>query len=1216
MEFFGTPDMKLCYSPLSPYCRKVRMAMEFKALTFELVEVDNVAHMPVWSERAEVPVLIDADEVISDSSDILVYLDRKFPERKVYPENPSLHALVCEWERFASGRFDPAVAVLGMASYSKAPAPPNYAMDAARVEIREAFRRLDSCLKEREFLANAISAADFSVYPLVANAIAMGIKLDADDYPMASRWLSAIKSLPFARSDAQAVRGWWQHREKKDVNAHQVNWGAFRLEWLLAHGLHHWFAEQVDAGRVLWSVGPNNNALNSQHAPVQSRTVKPDPSPAMPPHAGLRKHMTLMFTDVSGSSEYAESLVAEDYAALLSEFRAIARSAIAKHGGTVARMQGDGLLAAFGHDVAREDDGRRAVEAAFELHQLAANLQVGKGPLSSSLKLHSGIHAGLVLVLEGDIERGRFDVVGEPPNTAARLCSMAAAGEILVSVETLGPQAHFFDVLAVNRLQVRGRSNPIDVVKVLGKSEEVLRRINAASIRGSAPIAGRIGVLQKLCNAFSEGERGKLKHQAVVGEPGMGKSRLLNAFQEYVLSHDGECWAGYCENYLGAEVLQPFNQIVRSFDRANATTMSRGVADRFKDLIDGRDKARPLALILDDWQWADDASRVMLDSVLADQRDVFVVVASRPTTEEIVVSNREVMHRIESLGDDDVRAIISFLRPAANEYEIGEVTRLAGGNPLYVEELCHALKAGVAVDGAQSQAGVAWLNALIASRLENLEEEEANGIRLASVLGSEFDAEQLLDMASRLGMKIPLPDFGYHDFLQPTGTGRQFKFRHGLTRDAIYATLGLTERTAIHHIVVTMLEIRLGSNAPDVLPALAYHCDAAQQHPRAIGFAELAGDAALQAMALDRARAMYLLSLNCLDLGTVDFQSKHHWCKLAEKLGQTHVFDPLDTALGYEILTRAARYAGELAEPNAIARAEYWLAYVNYGKGRPKPAVRHAENALRYAQKTDDQRLVAQVQATLGQALASAGKYGDALPLLDAAVQSKKVNSRPGGGAAIGSAYSLGRKAYTLGDLGRYDEAHFCFAESLALLGPKLHSVGASVRELMCVVYLWQGRWDEAFKIGSEGAEMAYKCRSKYLHAMGKALAACASWAKAKDMASYQVLKESTQWIEDRGGAVSTSLNYGWLVEAAIHLGLDDDVRRHAARLFVRFRMQDTHGVAQGCRALAQRALEAGDVAHAVKYRELAERAADWRQSPREKACNGAIFGKWQPNIA
>jgi hypothetical protein len=175
--------------------------------------------------------------------------------------------------------------------------------------------------------------------------------------------------------------------------------------------------------------------------------------------------------------------------------------------------------------------------------------------------------------------------------------------------------------------------------------------------------------------------------------------------------------------------------------------------------------------------------------------------------------------------------------------------------------------------------------------------------------------------------------------------------------------------------------------------------------------------------------------------------------------------------------------------------------------------------------------------------------------------------------------------------------------------------VGASVRELICAVHLWQGRWEDASRSGTEGSEIALRCRSRYLVAMGRALAACGGWALQEDAASLQVLRESTQWIDERGGAVSTSLNYGWLLAATVQLGLEPEARQHASKLFRRARAEDRHGQAMGCRALARLAASRGDSARSLHYLALAEREAARRDSPRERAVNQLVRSELAPAL-
>ena len=153
-----------------------------------------------------------------------------------------------------------------------------------------------------------------------------------------------------------------------------------------------------------------------------------------------RRYLTLLFADLSESTALADLMEAERYGEMLGELRRIFREVIPRHGGMLVRAQGDGILAMFGYPDAREDDGRRATEAALELHEAVRGLRVaGKLPGGRTLSLHSGVHAGLVLVADGDMELGRFELLGSVPNIAARLSDQAGADELFVSEETLGP---------------------------------------------------------------------------------------------------------------------------------------------------------------------------------------------------------------------------------------------------------------------------------------------------------------------------------------------------------------------------------------------------------------------------------------------------------------------------------------------------------------------------------------------------------------------------------------------------------------------------------------------------------------------------------------------------------------------------------------------------------------------------------------------------------
>lgn len=986
----------------------------------------------------------------------------------------------------------------------------------------------------------------------------------------------------------------------------------------------------------------------------------PGAAPPLPPRrpAGQRRFVTVLFADVSNSSQHAEQLEAEAYAALLEQFRVHARRVIPRHGGSIARLQGDGVLALFGHEQSREDDGRRAVQAALELHAAVARLRIGPQPDAGTLQLHTGIHAGLVLLIEGDIERGRFDVVGEVPNTAARLCSLAGSGDILVSAETLGPQAHFFQITPSRRTAIRGRAAPLDVLRVLG-SAQVGRRIDAAARRGVVPFIGRDALLGELLQAAEQCAPPAAPQPLVLhlsGEPGVGKTRLVDEFQRRLDRSRFQVLQGYCESYLGAEPLQPFMNGLRALlawdqvahecaPRPEAEALAQAQADTDTDTelqalarsLLGRRRGsrggeagepprglsaaartaaivalltrltgrRTLVLILDDWQWADDASRQTLQALLSQRGlPLLVVLAARGggLDDDAVLRQARTLP-LQPLDPAAGEAAVSAWLPEADAFMVQEIVRQSGGSPLFIEELCHAAAAGGDVPAEPAIKGVAWINALVASRLARLPPQAAEALQLASVIGNVVPLALLQRVAGAAAPDLQ-PLLAAQDLLVPTAHAPTLRFKHGLTRDAVYATVDAEQRRIWHLRVAQTLEAAADADPSfDALEALSYHYHAAQRSEQTARFAVAAGDKAFAAMALDRARAHYLTALQALDaLPVLSHAMQLQWCAIAQKLGPTCVFDPLDLADASRMFARALQLARASGEVDAIARAEYWLAYVSYGRGRPREAVRHGEAALQHATATDAPRLVAQVRATLGQALVSAGDYARGLPMLAEAVESKRQHSRPGSSAAIGSVYSVARIAYSLGDLGRFDDAHAHFAQALALLGDSTHLLRASVQELICAVLLWQGRWSEARAAGVAGADIALRCRSRYLTAMGRALSSCAAWAIDGDDAALRTLRDSTHWIEARGGAVSTSLNHGWLVEAAVILGHADEARQHAQRLFQRARLHDRHGLAMGCRALARLAAAHRQPSAAQHYLGVAERCAAQRDSARERA--------------
>lgn len=259
--------LTLCYTALSPFCRKVRMAMEYKGLAFELAPGDHVAEVAAFNVRAEVPVLIDGDTVVSNSPDILAYLDHKFPDRPLYPAEARAFAQARDWERMSDTHLDAILTVIGNWKFAELPPMPAGLFEAARRDASTVYDRLQGQFASRDYICGEIGAADFAFYPQVASGAALDVPLDRTRHAAVIAWLKRMRARPEGQTDLAAARAWWAAKDQQTVDTKRVNWGTFRLEWLLANGHADWFAEQVRRNKVLWSVGPHNNAHNNPFAP-------------------------------------------------------------------------------------------------------------------------------------------------------------------------------------------------------------------------------------------------------------------------------------------------------------------------------------------------------------------------------------------------------------------------------------------------------------------------------------------------------------------------------------------------------------------------------------------------------------------------------------------------------------------------------------------------------------------------------------------------------------------------------------------------------------------------------------------------------------------------------------------------------------------------------------------------------------------------------------
>jgi glutathione S-transferase len=265
--------MLLCYTALSPFCRKVRMVMDWKGIACNLVDSCDIAKYPAYNPRAEIPILIDNDVTVVNSADILGYLDRKDPALEIYPVTPADYALARQWEREADTFIDAIVTDVAIYKWADIPAAPEGLLDAARADLGEVYDRMEAALISSSYLTGTLSIADFAMYPHISAAQMLRIGTNADRHPRVSSWLKRMADTDACQKDTAARMQWWANRDQQGLDVQRIHWGTHRLEWFLANGFLDRFIEEVRNDRVLWSVGPNSNAKHSPLHPSRSRST-------------------------------------------------------------------------------------------------------------------------------------------------------------------------------------------------------------------------------------------------------------------------------------------------------------------------------------------------------------------------------------------------------------------------------------------------------------------------------------------------------------------------------------------------------------------------------------------------------------------------------------------------------------------------------------------------------------------------------------------------------------------------------------------------------------------------------------------------------------------------------------------------------------------------------------------------------------------------------
>ena len=308
---------------------------------------------------------------------------------------------------------------------------------------------------------------------------------------------------------------------------------------------------------------------------------------------GERKVVTALFADVVGSTTLAESMDAEDWTQIINEAFDLMSKAIFHYEGTIAQLQGDALLAFFGAPVAHEDDPERAVRAGLDMivaiDEYAAQLKRTHG---IDFAIRAGINTGPVIVGNvGSDLRYEYTALGDAVNVAARVQTSAQPGDVLISAMTERYVTPVFDFEDLGDVQVKGKSEPVHLYKVTGLKAEAGPKRGLSAVGLSSPLVGRATELNTLTDLFGVAKAGRGRLAVILGEPGLGKSRLLVELRAAV-GADTTWVEGRCVSYgraLPYHLIFDFVWSLLGIPRSDTNNVPRAAIDERLDALLGND---------------------------------------------------------------------------------------------------------------------------------------------------------------------------------------------------------------------------------------------------------------------------------------------------------------------------------------------------------------------------------------------------------------------------------------------------------------------------------------------------------------------------------------------------------------------------------------------------------------------------------------------------
>jgi len=758
---------------------------------------------------------------------------------------------------------------------------------------------------------------------------------------------------------------------------------------------------------------------------------------ALSASGGERKRLTLLFADIVESTRLIGNRDPEDALQLLQPAIEAMRGAVDRHGGVVVSLQGDGILALFGAPWPQEDHALRACAAALAMQSSVAALA------ESGLRIRVGVNTGVVVTQTRSSSLGQltYEVMGPAAHFAARMQQMAEAGDILLTAETVAAARQSVEATSLGHRSVRGLEEPVEVFRLLGIRDAPASVIFRSRPRLNK-LAGRTAELEALKGELANAANGEGRVVGIVGAAGAGKSRLCFEFAESCRSRGIHVYEARVLAHAHATPYQPVLELLRAYlglEAGLAPDAARHqVASAIMTLPDAQDhlpllldfvglsdaghpapkldpavrnarllelmrhivrsgrRSESAVILIEDLHWIDPASADFIEAMAdaAAGTTTMLLLNYRPGYQADWMQRahfREVVLAPLDRADMD-RLLESLLGADASVTQLGQdIAERAQGNPFFAEELAHSLVERGHLEGETGSYRLTrkvdslplptTIEALLAARIDRLDEPTKRVLQCASVIGREVPVAILESVANLPADKLaePLVRLRRAELLRElVGRSGLYAFSHPLIQEVCYQSLLRERRRRIHAAVANALKARSSDPWEERISLLAYHLEEAGE---LIGAAQATTRTALWAGSHDSGQALrswkkvHALLADSPTSESTDLL-RMHTCIQILRFGWRE-------GLGAEEVQQRFEEARKVAIATGNQRVNAWI-HAAYGRnlavsGSADNYVTRVREALALAAEAKDRSSAALLTAVLSQALRLSGDVREAL---------------------------------------------------------------------------------------------------------------------------------------------------------------------------------------------------------------------------------------------